>query len=143
MRYLSLDLKKKIKKESFVRIPVNLFPISKIQEALGLTCCPVLPKRFVRTVALGWRCLLLPPGRTEKQHLWLLPLSPAGLGSAVMEGDAAPLLLAHGASLRKGHLTPCPPRTSSPANKLKLKTRICEPEDHSRNDFRREALKIL
>ncbi|XP_019326864.1 PREDICTED: transient receptor potential cation channel subfamily M member 7 [Aptenodytes forsteri] len=94
------------------------------QEALGLTCCPVLAERFVWTVALGWRCLLLPPGRREKQHLWLLPLSPAGLGSAVMEGDAAPLLLAHGASLRKGHLTTCPPCTSSAANKLKLKTRI-------------------
>lgn len=57
----------------------------------------------------SWHCLLLLPDCTEQQHLWLLVLSPPGSGSAVMEGDAAPLLRACGASLRKGHLTACPP----------------------------------
>lgn len=42
------------------------------------------------------------------------PLTAAVWGSALMEGDAAPLLLVHGASLYTGDLTAC---TSSPANK--------------------------
>lgn len=57
----------------------------------------------------SWHCLLLLLDCMEKQHLWLLLLSPPGSGIAVMEGDAAPLLRARGASRRKGHLTACPP----------------------------------